>query len=254
MKKGKKVKKIVLGILGFVIVCFGIIIYFAVKDLKQEEVLKQEIINYSNRNLAVDQFPVDVKTSGDYAYVEEAVKKYYKALSDNVKAINSYLNNDKLTKILSIPNLIADRPDFTMSRTTIKNTKRKLEKAIGNIDSLCDEKTIKNLIDKEKFDDDEYYYDLYLQIMYTEQDVKEFAQLKKEMETLSQNLNQYLDKVDEILKFLQENDKLIRYEQNGMYFNSDESLSTYKKLLSELDEAVSKIEVSNDSSSEITEF
>ena len=77
-KKHKTLKRVILAIVAIVVVLATIIIYFVVKDLQQEELLKQEIVNYSNKNLGTDDFPIVVKTTGDYAYVEEAVKKYYK--------------------------------------------------------------------------------------------------------------------------------------------------------------------------------
>ena len=76
--KGKvqKTVKTVFIITGILFAIFGFIIgYSVVKDLEQEELLKQEIINYSNKNIATDNFEITVKTKGDYAYVEEAIKK-----------------------------------------------------------------------------------------------------------------------------------------------------------------------------------
>lgn len=250
MKKNKIIKSIIITIAIIVTLFLILVFYLVFSDLKQEAILKQEIINYSNKDLAKDDFTINVKTSGDCAYVEEAVKKYYKELSDNIKAISSYLNNDKLTKVLSAESLITDRPDFTMSHVTIENTRNNIDKAIKNIDELCDKKTIKNLIDKDKLDDGDYYYDLYLQLMYTKQDLEDFSSIKKEMETLSTNLNDYLDKVDEILIFLQTNDKLIQYSENMLYFNSDAALAEYKKLISELDIIANEKGTTSNSSSD----
>ena len=81
----KKIKKVLL-VIGIIIVVFAVIIgYFVYKDLKQEEVLKQEVITLSNKDLLNDNYDIEIKTTGEYAYVENAVKKFYKELSDNVK-------------------------------------------------------------------------------------------------------------------------------------------------------------------------
>lgn len=234
MKNKKILKKIIITIAIIFIVIVGLIIYLVVKDLKEESILKQEVINFSNKSLEKDDFTINIKTNGDYAYVEEAIKKYYKNLSENVKAINSYLTNKQLTNILSIESLVNDRPDFTISHTTIKNTKSKLSKAIENINNLCNENTIKNLIDKDKLSDSDYYYDLYLQLMYTKKDLKELEKIRKDMEELSTKLNTYLDKMDQVLTFLQTNDQNIEYSDK-LYFNSENLLTEYKRLISELD-------------------
>lgn len=233
-KKHKTLKKVILAVVVIFVAFAAMIIYFVAKDLKQEELLKQEIVNYSNKNLQTDEFPIVVKTTGDYAYVEEAVKKYYKNLSDNVKALNSYLKNDKLLTVLSPNSLKDDRPAYASSHEVIKSTKDKVNEALKNIDELCDEKTIKSLIDKEKLDDGEYYYDLYLKFMYTKKDKEELDKTRKSMEEVSKAFNEYLDKADEILTFLQANDSVIEYKGNGVYFSSNSQLEQYNKLVTEL--------------------
>lgn len=232
-------KKVILVVVAIVIVFAGVIIYMVVKDLQQEELLKQEIVNYSNKNLQTDEFPIIVKTTGDYAYVEEAVKKYYKNLSDNVKKINSSLKNDKLLTVLSPNSLQKDRPAYASSHEILKSTKDKVNEALKNIEELCDEKTIKNLIDKEKLDDGKYYYDLYLKFMYTEKDKADLAKTKESMEEVSKVFNEYLDKADEILNFLQANDSVVEYNGGAVYFSSTSKLEEYNKLVSDLQDIAS---------------
>ena len=115
----------------FLLFC-ALITYFVIDDFKQEDILKQEIINYSNKNLATDNYDITVKTKGDYAYVEEAIKKYYKNLSDNIKIVNSYLNSEKLNKTLTVENLMKDRPDYTLSKSSIKTCRLNINNSINN--------------------------------------------------------------------------------------------------------------------------
>ena len=91
MKKKKMIKWIIITVAIIITSFLALCGYWVIEDLKQEEILKQEIINYSHKNLESDDFTVIVKTKGDYAYVEEAIKKYYKELSDNIKGMNKYL-------------------------------------------------------------------------------------------------------------------------------------------------------------------
>lgn len=251
MKKGLKIFIIVIVVL--IVTCAGIIIWWAFDDLKQEEELKAEIMDYNNRNLATDNFSVKIKTKGDCAYVEQAVKKYYKSLSDNVKTINYNLNNEKISKLFTAENLESDRPDFTLSHATIKKTKNNVNNAIKKVDKLCEEKTIKSLLDKDKLDDVEYYYEFYLDLIYTKEDKKNFKALKNEMDEFGKQINLYLDKVDEMLNFLQENDKAVKYGQNGqtITFKNQTLFTEWKKLMAELDEISGNLsgntEKSNDS-------
>lgn len=234
MKNKKLIKNIIISIVIVVVIIIGLIFFTAFKELQEEDILKQEIINYSNKDLSKDNYPIKVKTTGDRAYVEEAVKKYYKSLSDSVKIINSLLNDEKLTNILTINSLRNDSPNYTKSHTLISDTKSKVTKELENISRLCEEDTIKNLIDKEKLSDSEYYYDFYLKLMYTKKDLENFKSTKKEMETLSNKLNEFLNKVDEILTFLETNANYIEYTDTDIYISDNNILNKYNNLIEEL--------------------
>lgn len=234
MKNKKGLKKIIIGIVIVVVIFLGLIFFMVFKELQEEDILKQEIINYSNKDLVTDDYPIEVKTTGDRAYVEEAVKKYYKSLSDSVKAINNSLNDEELTNILTIESLRNDSPNYLKSHTLISNTKSKVTKELENISSLCEEETIKNLIDKDKLSDSEYYYDFYLDLMYTEKDLEMLNSTKEEMEILSTKLNEFLDKVDEILTFLETNANYIEYTDTDIYISDDNILNEYNNLIEEL--------------------
>ena len=113
IKKGKKVFLFIGGIILIIVIFFA---YLVVCDLQQEDLLKQEVINVSNKDLFKDDYRIEVKTTGDYAYIEEAVKKFYKELSDNVKIISDNFSNEELTTILAPATLEAERPNFEKQR------------------------------------------------------------------------------------------------------------------------------------------
>lgn len=206
MKKKKIIKWFIIIIVVTIISFLALCGYWVVQDLKQEEILKQEIINYSHKNLESDDFTVTVKTTGDYAYVEEAIKKYYKDLSDNIKNMNKYLTDEDFMTLLAPSSLVNDRPNYSNSQNKLKTTKENLNKHLEAINNLCDEKTIKNLIDKEKLEDYDYYYNFYLKLMYTKKDQETLKNLKEEMDTTLKKLNEFLDKAQEILVLLEKND------------------------------------------------
>lgn len=234
-KKNKKTLKIILLMIGIILViAIAGIAYLTVEDLQQEDLLKKEIVNVSNKELLTDDYSIEVKTTGDYAYIEEAVKKFYQELSTSVKTISQYLNDEKLINILSADNIKADGPAFTNSYKILEETRTNSTQAIETIANLCDEKTIKNLIDKEKVSD--YSYDLYLQLMYTEEDLKELQETKQEMETLSVNLNLFLDKVTEMLNMLERNSNAWTIEDGQIYFDNDTLVNEYNQLYNELNQ------------------
>lgn len=227
--KGKKIFLFIGGIVLIIIIFFG---YLVVSDLHQEDILKQEIINVSNKDLFKDDYRVEVKTTGDYAYIEEAVKKFYKELSDNVKIIFENFDNDEFTTILAPATLEKERPNFENSYQLLHSTKKNTLEALDKIILLCDEENIKGLVDREKVDD--YSYDLYLELMATKNDLKEFSELKKNMENLSHDIEEFLNKVEEVLNLLKENNTSWSVDNNQIYFNSNELVSKYNQLYDEL--------------------
>ena len=225
-------KKILIFIGVIVLIVVALVAYTVVSDLKQEEVLKQEIVNVSNKDILTDNFEVEVKTTGDYAYVEEAVKQYYKDLSDSAKKINYYLNDEELTNILAPENLEKNRPDFAESKELLNEVRQNTTDALNKISDLCEEETIKNLLDKDKVD--KYYIDLYEDLMYTDKDLKELQETKQEMDTLSKNLNIFLDKVEEMLTFLETNNNYWYIENNQIYLETEALVEEYNNLYNEL--------------------
>lgn len=257
MNKKPKTKRIIgVGIfIGIILLMFiGTICYLIVEDLKQEDILKQEIVNITNKDLLTDNFTIEVKTKGDYAYIEEAIKTYYKELSDNIKLMNSHINNEELIFILSADNLANDGPNFEKSYKTLTDVKNNTNTAFQQIIDLCNEETIKNLINKEKIDD--YYYNLYLELMYTEDDLKELAETKEEMQNISNDLNLFLEKIEEMLKMLEKNSNSWVIEEGQLYFDNNELVNEYNRLYQELNDIVeekfSKYETSETNNNEST--
>lgn len=229
--KGKKVFLLIGIIIVIIVAVFG---YLIVDDLKQEDILKQEIVNVSNKDLVTGNFEIEVKTKGDYAYIEEAIKNYYKKLSDNIKVLNNYLTNEDLMNVLSADNINRDGPSFTNSYKLLSDTKASSTNAMNEIVDLCKEETIKNLLDKKKVDD--YSYELYLDLMYSKDDLADMKIISDDMQELSNNLNTFLDKVINILNFLERNASAWSIEEGQLYFTSTALVNEYNNLYNDLTE------------------
>lgn len=236
--------KKVLLIIGVVVLIFvGVVGYNIVKDLEEEKLLKQEIVNLTNKDLAKDDFSIEVKTKGDYAYIEESIKKYYKELSDNVKKTNELMLDDELINVLSPSNLASEDKSFSRSYKKVTNAKEEMHKVLDSLIELCTEEKILSLIDKDKVDS--YYYDLYKDLMYTEEDLKDMEQTKKSAELLSESLDDFFDKMLEMLDFLKETHGKWYIEDNMLYFLNDNHVTEYNNLykdLQKLAEDISKLE------------
>ena len=242
------IKKIFIGLGLLVTIFVGAIIYLVVMELKQEEILKNEIIVLTSKDLEKDDFDMVIKTKGDYAYIERSIKKYYKDLSDNIKEINIYLQDDDLREVLSPIKLKENGPNFTNQYELINNAKYGLIKALKNVSSLCSDEYVKNLLDKDKFSDSadvDYLMNLYKDFMYTDKDLENMAKLKVEMSELANNMKNYLDKELEILDLLSKNSKVWKIENDKLYISDENVMNNYNNLYKELMELSSRIQKNN---------
>ena len=242
------IKKIFIGLGLLVTIFVGAIIYLVVMELKQEEILKNEIIVLTSKDLEKDDFDMVIKTKGDYAYIERSIKKYYKDLSDNIKEINIYLQDDDLREVLSPIKLKENGPNFTNQYELINNAKYGLIKALKNVSSLCSDEYVKNLLDKDKFSDSadvDYLMNLYKDFMYTDKDLENMAKLKVEMSELANNMKNYLDKELEILDLLSKNSKVWKIENDKLYISDENVMNNYNNLYKDLMELSSRIQKNN---------
>lgn len=241
-KKSKRKKLwIALGVFGVVIVALvGIVFYLASDDLKQEDLLKQEVVNLSNKRLDEDDFSINVVTKGDYAYVEEAVKKFYLELSNNIKNIKTIFTNQEFIQVLSADNIVSDGPYFTKSLTIIDNAIQNVKESMNNIIYLCSEEAILELLDKNKVDD--YYIDFYKELMLTDSDKEDLNATKEKMTNLSIDVEEFLNKAKEILLMLKSNNGSWSISDGQLYFTTNDLVDTYNNLYNELRDKANKIQ------------
>ncbi len=230
------IKKILIVIGVLFVILGGVVGYFLYVDFQQEAILEQEVLDLSNKDLLTDSFNISIKTKGEYAYVESAIKNFYKKLSDSVKLINQYMDDERLTQILTVKNIQDDKPEFINSNKIISSTKTDVTKALDTIISLCDEENIKNLLNKDKVSD--YTVDYYKKLMYTEQDLKYFREVKEEMQKTSDDLNLFLDKVKEMLDMLEQSNGSWFIENDQLYFDNSALVEKYNRLYGELKQIV----------------
>lgn len=233
-KKSKRKKLwLTLVIFGVVLVTIiGAVGYIVYGDLKQEDLLKKEVITLSNKELASDDFSINIVTKGDYVYVEEAIKKYYLQLSDDVKKLSGVLNDEKLIQILSIDNIVLERPNFVNSISLIDSTINSVNEMMNDIANLCDEKTILSFLNKESIDDS--YIKFYKEIMLDSNNIDSLNVTKSQISEFSLILEDYLNIVKNILILLRDNNNSWDVYDNQIYFITSDLLNSYNSLYQEL--------------------
>lgn len=226
-------RKMIIAIIAVLALIAGIIGFFAVKDLKQENNLREEIASIQKLTANVGQIDIEqvneklqrIVTTGDYAVVEQAVKNY---MTDNFNAmitISNVLNDTELTTALTAENYEADGPNFVKTKqilTDLQNQLTDAKKAMGTLASKDGMMSyLKNM-------EDSYYIDLYKEIIGAEEMSEEDI---KDMEVSVDDVWNLIQSELSVLDFLAENKGSWEVQDGTIAFSSDELTNQYNQLL-----------------------
>lgn len=218
MKKKTILKYLTLILLILISIIVG---YTLTNNKRQEELLKKELIKLVEKDLVIDNYDIKIKTKGEYAKIEKKLKKHYKELSNNIKTINSYLDNQDLINILSLDNIKNNAPNFENSYNLINDVKDKLNSSITIVSNLSSEESIKEILDDKELD-------------YIKEELKELSNIKEENQIIVDNLNIFLNKVEEILNLLKNNTNNWYIKDNQLYFKTNKLVNEYNNLYNDL--------------------
>lgn len=226
-------KKIILIIVALLLILGGAIAYFFITDMKQEEVLMQEVNKIAELDLSVDDVDMEIKTNGNYAIVEKTIKDYINEYSDITKKTINIMNNEKIEEILSIENYKKDGPDFIETKKYIENSKKEFNDNIQKLIELTSEERIKKNIEDAKLDDN-YYVELYNNIMLGEEITQDLENAKVDLIDSKEMLNELYDIQEKVINLLANNKEKWSIEEDELQFESDDLLNKYEELIDSL--------------------
>lgn len=243
-------KKIVF-ILVIAIIIIGIVIGKNVLDSKkvQNEVTQEsvshdpkDIIKYeidminkitsgSYNQEEINQVLNRTETTGDYAVVEKAIKKYMKDYIDMSSGITETMNQINLNAILSEENVNNDKPDFVNTKTKLSDAKLKLEEYKTNSTNFLTEEKIKSYLSNSETISEEArnFYNTELAKM-TEEDKEVISQLDSTF-TLA---NSIIAKEEAIIDFLITNKNAWELKNGAISFDTADKAEGYNALINEL--------------------
>ncbi len=238
-------------ILVIAIIIIGIVIGKNVLDSKkvQNEVTQEsvshdpkDVIKYeidminkitagSYNQEEIDQVLNRTETTGDYAVVEKAIKKYMKDYIDMSSGITETMNQINLNAILSEENVNNDKPDFVNTKTKLSDAKIKLEEYKTNSTNFLTEEKIKSyLSDSETISEEaRNFYNTELAKM-TEEDKEVISQLDSTF-TLA---NSIIAKEEAIIDFLITNKNAWELKNGAISFDTADKAEGYNALINEL--------------------
>lgn len=228
-------KKIIIIIAIIAAIFIGIVTYFVINDLNQENKLRDEIsyldelINSENIDIDKINEVLDRNvTKDDYQKVEKAYKLYLSESFNVVLTITNILEDEKLTNILTVSNYEKDGPDFVVSKEYLQTTKEVLGDSKTNYYTQLDEEKALSYLDTNQLDS--YYIDLYKELL---GDIES----ESSNQTVANSIDDIISIIDislEALDFLSENRNSWIIKDEQIVFNNQSLTDEYNEIISKL--------------------
>lgn len=230
-------KKILIAIGVVVALIVLLLTIIIIKDLNQEEKLRQEL-NEIDSLINFDEFDYDkvnerlgkTISSGDYLVVEKAAKKYLKDTIDITLNYVDLVTDEQFSNVLTLENYQEDGPDFINTKLYIKNMKKQIEDNKNKILNQFNNETILSYIENKNLDS--YYIDFYKSLALSSE-----AEITKNKQEIEQNINVIIDTLnvyDEVINFLISNKNNWKIEGEYIVFSNNELHNQYNELLLKL--------------------
>lgn len=225
---------IIITIVLVIVIGIGVLV---VKDFKQEDILRQEMLEFENLTRAetidldaIDQRIRELKTTGDYGVIEKAMKDYLADVVNVSVDIANILNDERMTNILTPANYAEDGPDFAETKQFLQESMEKIEQYKNEVLELLTNEKAMSYIENKNLD--QYYIDLYKEIALSEDTALD--EDNAEIENSLNEANQILETETQIINFLSENKGNWEVQGENIVFNSDALTNQYNEYVSQL--------------------
>ena len=231
-------KKAIIGvIIAIVLVAVVGIGILVVKDFKQEDTLRQEMLEFENLTRAenidfdkIDQKIREIKTTGDYGVLEKAMKDYLADVVNVTVSIADILNDERIINALTPENYVEDGPDFVQTKQFLEEAKGKMEQYKTEVLKLLSNEGAMSYIENKNLDD--YYIDLYKEIALSEDTAIE--EDNAELEASLDEAMSVIDTESQVINFLAENKSGWEIQGENIVFNSEALQNQYDELVSQI--------------------
>lgn len=230
-------KKIVFIVIGIIIlVLLGIFGYMVVDEMNQTNKLIIEVGEVSQmfNQTSLDYEIIEQKLStnvskGDYLVVEKAVKQYLSDALASMKELQSVVDDDRITTLLTIDNYAEDGPDFVNTKEYIQNTRTTLENLKNEFISYTTQEKMDEYISDKGLD--EYYIELYNELMGGDKIMQ--ADIE-ELESSLDSIINMLSNTEVVIDFLIENKDSWQLQGENIVFFSNDLVNEYNELTSNI--------------------
>ena len=231
-------KKAIIGvIIAIVVVAIVGIGILVVNDFKQEDILRQEMLEFENLTRAenidldqIDQRIRELKTTGDYGVLEKAMKDYLADVVNASVSIANILNDERIVNALTPENYVEDGPEFIQTKQFLEQAKSDMEQYKTEVLTLLTNEGAMSYIENKNLD--QYYIDLYKEIALSEDTAIEES--NAELESSLDEAMKILDVETQVINFLSENKDGWEIQGENIVFSSEELQNQYDEYISQI--------------------
>ena len=210
------------------IVLIALIILLALNFYNKKR-FETEINKIMNEDINNYKYTDNTATFFEYKKVEQAIKEYMRDYADNIKKIDTIINDDTIKNILSISNLEKDGKEFNKSIKLIQEKQKELEDTVNILNTLNTKDKILEYIEKKEVN--QKYKEIYEEYMLKEKNIKNN---NNNIQTLKQKTEKILNIDLEILNLLKNNPDSWTISEGKIGFYSNDLIDKYNKLKDQL--------------------
>ena len=229
----KAIIGVVIAIVLVAVVGIGVLV---VNDFRQEDILRQEMLEFENLTRAenidldqIDQRIRELKTTGDYGVLEKAMKDYLADVVNTSVSIANIINDERIVNALTPENYTEDGPDFVQTKQFLEQAKSDIEQYKTEVLTLLTNEGAMSYIEDKNLD--QYYIDLYKEIALSEDTAIEES--NTELENSLDEMMKLLDVETQIINFLSENKDGWEIQGENIIFNNQTLQDQYNEYISQ---------------------
>ena len=229
-----KKTKIAIVIVILLIIALIVVSYFY-NDFNTNQVtlLTEEANKILEADLKEYNIDFNIKTEKNYAKVEDAIKEYISKLKNIYVEMEEMASGINPNSIFSAQNMQDKKLDEI--ENIIAEYKEKSQNCIAEYEELVTEEKIEEYISNVDISTrNEYYIDLYNEVMLSDVMKEQYNELDEEIKNEKARLYEKLNKIEKMKTFLEEHEDSWNIKEDKIQFTNLNRMTEYYNLLNQI--------------------
>jgi len=219
----------------FLFICFIIIDLLLVsgilllRDVTLKNILSNEANALGDLNFFKDDHSYSIKSRGNYAVIEEAIKDYLSNYATLVQKVANASNGVELSGLLLTSSIESDGPLFEQTLKYLDEYQVEFNQDMDEVFYYLDDNlSIDNYI--TQYTDNQEVIELYQELITKNHFSEKLENSKQQLVIERIDTNSYIDSVRAVIMFLKDNSNNYTISNGQVTFNDSNLLNEYVKL------------------------